>query len=137
MIAKKQWIQAASVSVDPDEGSLLVDTPAPASFAGGWTFPAQAGVAEPLVSTPTPCQFVWIGTVVNEPLPGDEYLAWSKNQKPVFLGDAQTQNIPLFPRAYRGIVIRIRDASLIYVRSMYPGDGVAYRISAGGPPEGP
>lgn len=135
MIAKQQWIQGATISVDSADGSLLVGTPAPATFSGGSTFPEQPGVAEPLVSTPTPCQFVWIGAAVHEVLPEDEYPMWTQNQKPLFLGDAQNQNIPIFPKNYRGIVIRIRDASLIHVRALAQGDGVAYRISAGGPPE--
>ena len=126
MIAKKQWIQSATVSTE--DGALAITAAPPATFAGGQKVPAQAGVAEPLVGVPTPCRFVWVGVPLTPP-DGEGDTSWAQNAGPVFLGDSQNQNLPLTPHTFRGVVIHIRDASLIHVRSTTAGDGVEYRIS--------
>ena len=50
------------------------------------------------------------------------------NVRPVLVGDAASQNIPIVPMQMGGIVIRIDDASKVYLRAVNDGDGVAYRI---------
>ncbi len=128
MTAKKQWIQSATVGVNPENGAMLVDIAAPNTFVGGTKIPAVPGVAEPLVDQPTPCRFVWIGTPIND---GME----RTNTGVVFIGDANNQNMPLLPRNYRGVVIRIDDASILHIRTIEEGDGVVFRITSGGPVE--
>ncbi len=130
MSAQRQWIQAASIRVAADGAILVGETP-PSSFAGGSKVPAEAGVAEPLVSVPTPCRFVWVGVPIAPP-EGEDVTSWARNTSPVLLGDQASQNLPLTPHTFRGVVIHIADASLIYVRSHTPGDGVEYRISGPG-----
>ena len=51
------------------------------------------------------------------------------NATAVFVGDSETQNMPLLPGNYRGVVIRIDDASKLYVRSAAAGEAVVYRIT--------
>ena len=125
---RKQWIKSATIAVDPDDGAQLVDITAPSIFTGGSKAPAQASVAEPLVSESTPCRFVWVAA----PIDNDGN---ATNTKPVFLGDSETQNMPLLKGNYRGVVIRIDDASKIHVRSVVAGEGVVYRITGEGPLE--
>ncbi len=131
MTAKKQWIQAATVSTE--DGALAITAAPPSTFAGGSKVPAEAGVAEPLVNAPTPCRFVWVGVPLSPP-EGEGDTSWAANTSPVFLGDEHNQNLPLTPHTFRGVVIHISDASLIYVRSLAQGDGVEYRISGAGAP---
>lgn len=130
MSAPRQWIQSASIRVAEDGAILVGETP-PSSFAGGAKVPAEAGVAEPLVSVPTPCRFVWVGVPL-EPPQEEGDTSWAKNSSPVLLGDQANQNLPLTPHTFRGVVIHISDASLVYVRSHTQGDGVEYRISGPG-----
>ena len=132
MIAKKQWIQAATVRTE--DGALAITAAPPSTFAGGSKVPAEAGVAEPLVDTPTPCRFVWVGVPLMAELPEPPSTTWAANSCPVLLGDQHNQNLPLTPHTFRGVVIHICDASLIYVRSFAQGDGVEYRISGAGAP---
>lgn len=122
---RKQWIRSATIAVDPDDGAQLVDITAPSIFIGGSKTPSQAGVAEPLVSESTPCRFVWVAAPIDNE-------GTATNTKPVFLGDSELQNMPLLKNNYRGVVIRIDDASKIYVRSNLAGDGVVYRITGEG-----
>ena len=125
---RKQWIKTATIAVDPDDGAQLVDITAPSIFTGGSKVLAQAGVAEPLVSEPTPCRFVWLAAPVNDN-------GHATNTKPVFLGDSGDQNMPLLKNNYRGVVVRIDDASKIHVRSVVASEGVVYRITGEGPLE--
>jgi hypothetical protein len=66
---------------------------------------------------------VWIGARVND----DGY---PQNLRPVFIGDAASQNVPIIPANYEGMVIRIDDASKLYLRVVNANEGVAYRIFA-------
>lgn len=125
---RMQWIKTATIAVDPDDGAQLVDITAPSIFTGGSKTLAQAGVAEPLVSEPTPCRFVWVAAPINDD--GN-----ATNTKPVFLGDFDNQNMPLLKGNYRGVVVRIDDASKIYLRAIAAGEGVVYRITGEGPLE--
>lgn len=128
MVSIKQWIHSATVGVDPANGAMLVDIAAPNTFVGGTKVPALPGVAEPLVNQPTPCRFVWIGTPINDAME-------RTNEGVIFIGDADNQNLSLLPRNYRGVVIRINDASILHIRTTVEGDGVFYRITSGGPVE--
>lgn len=125
---KKHWIQNANVMIDPGSGSVLVNVTAPGSFAGGTMVPAQAGVGEALVADIETSHFVWVAA----PMDNDGN---ATNSKPIFLGDAGGQNMPLKPGNYRGVVIRIDDPRKLYVRSVVAGEGVVYRITSGGPVE--
>jgi len=101
----------------------LVDVASPTSLAGGTRIVPASATPQPLVATPTPCRFVWIGARVDDdgnPL----------NEYPCFIGDSSNQNIPVMPSNYEGVVIRIDDASKVYVRVVSAGNGVAYRIFA-------
>jgi len=101
----------------------LVDVASPTSLAGGTKTVPSSATPQPLVATATPCRFVWIGARV------DNY-ANAQNYYPVFVGDAAGQTIPVMPSNYEGFVIRIDDASKLYVRVVNSGEGVAYRIFA-------
>jgi hypothetical protein len=52
------------------------------------------------------------------------------NSAPCFIGDSANQNIPVMPSNYEGFVIRVDDASKVYVKVGVGGQGVAYRIFA-------
>jgi len=119
---EKRWMNSMDVGVSPS-GAPLFDIAGCTSFVGGTKTVASAGTPEPLVTTSTPCRFVWMGARVDgsgNPL----------NTYPCFIGDSAGQNIPVMPSNYEGIVIRIDDASKVYVKVDASNQGVAYRIFA-------
>lgn len=118
----RKWSQAATLAVDNVDGSLLTAIRPPTSFRGGVKVVGEAAAPEPLVVESTPCSFVWIAA----PLDDD---GQQTNATAVFVGDSETQNMPLLPGNYRGVVIRIDDASKLYVRSAAAGEAVVYRIT--------
>lgn len=118
----RRWINSLDVEYDPLKGSILTDQASPASFVGG-TRTANPGAPQKLVATATPCRFVWIGART------DDY-GNPQNSQPVFIGDSSAQNLPIMQSNFEGIVIRIDDASKVYVRAVGWGEGVAYRIFA-------
>ena len=126
----RRWLGSADVEIDPASGALLVKgdlgggsvTP-PTSLVGGTKTVASAAVAEPLVAVPTPCRCVWVAPVCDADGAGT-------NTKPVFLGDAASQNMPLAPTSISGVVLSIDDANKVFVKAGADGEGVAYRIFA-------
>lgn len=118
----RRWINSLDVEFDPVKGAILTDQASPATFVGG-TRTANPGSPQKIVATATPCRFVWIGARV------DDY-GNPQNSQPVFVGDNTGQNIPVMPANFEGMVIRIDDASKIYVRAVGWGEGVTYRIFA-------
>jgi len=118
----KRWINSMDVEVG-ENGAPLFDVAGCASFAGGTKTVASTSTPEPLVATSTPCRFVWIGARVDS---GGN----PQNTKPCFVGDSANQNIPILPSNYEGIVIRIDDASKLYVKVGVNNQGVVYRIFA-------
>lgn len=125
----RRWLQSADVEIDPATGALLVrgdsstTTAPPSSLVGGTKTVAAAGTPEPLVDTATPCRCVWVGPLCDANGVGT-------NTKPVFLGDAANQNMPLLPSSVSGVVLSIDDASKVYVKVGGNGEGVAYHIFA-------
>ena len=118
----KRWINSADVEVSP-AGALLTDMAGCTTLAGGTKTVPSAGTPQPLVAVSTPCRFVWVGARVDaygNPL----------NSYPCFVGDSAGQNIPVMPSNYEGLVIRISDASKLYVRVTANNQGVVYRIFA-------
>jgi len=101
----------------------LVDVASPTSLAGGTKTVPSSATPQPLVAIPTPCRLVWIGARL------DNY-GNPQNYYPVFVGDAAVQNLPIMPANFEGLVIRIDDASKLYVRVVNSGEGVFYRIFA-------
>lgn len=118
----KRWINSLDVEVGPN-GVPLFDVAGCSSFIGGTKTVPSSTTPQPLVATSTPCRFVWIGARV------DNY-GNPLNSQPVFVGDAAGQNIPVMPSNYEGLVIRIDDATKVYVRVVTNNTGVAYRIFA-------
>jgi hypothetical protein len=118
----KRWINSMDVEVSPS-GAPQFDIAGCTSFAGGTKTVASAGTPQPLVATSTPCRFVWVGARV------DNY-GNPLNSYPCFIGDSAGQNIPVMPSNYEGLVIRVDDASKVYVRVVSGGNGVTYRIFA-------
>ncbi len=117
----RQWIQSASLEIDPDTGALLIRFAPPASFVGGTKTVATADAARKIVTASTHCKHVWVGPRLDangNPL----------NSAPVFVGDIGSQNMPLMPTDRAGIVIPIDDASKVYVKVGPAGEGVVYRI---------
>jgi len=118
----RRWINSMDVEVS-DSGAPLFDVAGCSSFAGGTKTVPSSDTPQPLVATATPCRFVWVGARVDtdgNPL----------NTHPCFIGDSGTQNIPVMPSNYEGLVIRIDDASKVYVRVVVSNQGVVYRIFA-------
>ena len=118
----RRWINSLDVEYDPLKGSILTDQASPSNFVGG-TRTANPGAPQRIVTTPTPCRFVWVAARV------DDY-GNPMNVYPVFVGDSAGQNVPVMQANYEGLVIRIDDASKLYVRAVNWGDGVVYRIFA-------
>lgn len=95
----------------------------PTTFLGGTKTVSESDIPEPLVAESTSCQFVWLGARVD----GDGV---GLNDKPVFVGDAESQNIPIMPTNYEGMVIQVDDAAKLFVKAGADGEGVAYRVFA-------
>jgi hypothetical protein len=118
----RKWINSADVEVSV-AGALLTDMSGCTSLAGGTKTVPSATTPQPLVAVSVPCRFVWVGARVDgsgNPL----------NSAPCFIGDSANQNIPVMPSNYEGFVIRVDDASKVYVKVGVGGQGVAYRIFA-------
>jgi len=109
------------VEVSPN-GAPLFGTAGCASFTGG-TKTNAFQLVQPLVATPTPCRFVWIGARIADN-------GTAQNASPCFIGDSANQNIPIQPTKADGVVISIDDASKVFLRVVTSGDGVVYRIFA-------
>lgn len=118
----KRWINSLDVEVS-ESGAPLFGVAGCSSFAGGTKTIASAATPEKLVATSTPCRFVWIGA----PCDAD---GAAVNTKPIFLGDADNQNIPVMTANFEGLVLRIDDAWKLYVKAGADNEGVAYRIFA-------
>jgi len=118
----RRWLNSVDVEVG-ENGAPLFDLAGCATLAGGTKTVASVSTPEPLVATSTPCRFVWIGARVD----GDGN---PLNTRPCFVGDSADQNIPVMPSNYEGVVIRIDDASKVYVKVGVSGQGVAYRVFA-------
>ena len=118
----KRWINSADVEVSA-AGAVLTEAGGFAGLAGGTKTVPSASTPQPLVAASTPCRFVWVGARV------DNY-GNPLNSYPCFIGDSAGQNIPVLPSNYEGLVIRIDDASKVYVRVVSGGNGVTYRIFA-------
>lgn len=128
----RRWIGSADVEVN-EAGSLSVSIAGgevlsvrvvpPSTLAGGTKTCANAATAEKLVATATPCRAVWVGPRITS-------AGAAQNTKPVFLGDAAGQNIPVMPTSYEGLTLLVDDASKVYVKVGTNGEGVAYRVFA-------
>ncbi len=118
----RRWINSMDVEVS-EGGAPLFDVAGCSSFIGGTKLVPSSATPQPLVATSTPCRFVWVGARV------DNY-GNPQNYYPCFVGDAAGQNIPVMPSNYEGLVIRIDDASKVYVKVTVNNQGVAYRIFA-------
>ncbi len=118
----KRWINSMDVEVSPS-GAPLFDMAGCTTFVGGTKTVASTATPEKLVPTVTPCRFVWIGARV------DTY-GNPINTRPCFVGDSANQNIPVMPSNFEGVVIRIDDASKVFVKVGVNNQGVVYRIFA-------
>ena len=118
----KRWINSMDVEVS-ENGAPLFDVAGCSSFVGGTKTVSSTGTPEKLVPASTPCRVVWIGARVDSD--GNPV-----NTKPCFIGDSANQNIPVLPSNFEGVVIRIDDASKVYIKVGVNSQGVAYRIFA-------
>jgi len=118
----KRWINSMDVEVG-ENGAPLFDVAGCASLVGGTKTVASTSTPEPLVATSTPCRFVWIGARVDSD--GNP-----QNTRPCFVGDSANQNIPVLPSNFEGIVIRIDDASKVFIKVGVNNQGVVYRVFA-------
>jgi len=118
----RRWLNSMDVEVG-ENGAPLFDMAGCASFVGGTKTVASSATPEALVAASTPCRLVWIGARIDDN--GN-----SLNTTPVFIGDSNSQNIPVMSTNYEGFVIRINDAQKVFVRATTNGEGVAYRILA-------
>jgi hypothetical protein len=118
----KRWINSMDVEVGAN-GAPLFDLAGCTTIAGGTKTVPSTSTPQPLVATATPCRFVWVGARVDaygNPL----------NTRPCFVGDLANQNVPVMPSNYEGVVIRIDDASKLYVKVGINNQGVVYRVFA-------
>ncbi len=118
----RRWLNSMDVEVSPN-GAPLFDVAGCASFAGGTKTVASAATPQALVAASTPCRFVWIGARVDNN--GNP-----QNTAPCFIGDSASQNVPILPSNYEGVVIRIDDAIKVFVRVVVNNQGVVYRVFA-------
>lgn len=121
----RRWIQTADVEIDPETGALLVaaDVQPASAITTGTKTVASAATPEPLVAVSTPCRAVWLGARVSA-------TGVALNIKPVFIGGAASQHIPVMPNNPEGLVIAIDDASKLRVKVGTNGEGVNYAILA-------
>ncbi len=125
----KRWLNSADVEVTDErriagpDGSASGGPAPPSTLAGGTKTVAAAATPEKLVANATPCKFVWIGARCDAD-------GSAQNTKPCFIGDSASQNIPVMPANFEGMVIQIDDASKLYVKVGVNGEGVAYRVFA-------
>jgi hypothetical protein len=118
----KRWINSLDVEVGPN-GAPLFDMAGCTSFVGGTKTVLSTTAPQALVAASTPCRFVWVGARV------DTY-GNPMNTRPCFVGDAASQNIPVMPSNFEGVVIRIDDANKVFVKVGVANQGVVYRIFA-------
>ena len=118
----KRWINSMDVEVGAN-GAPLFDVAGCSSFVGGTKTVSSTTTPQALVAASMPCRFVWIGARVNTD--GNPV-----NTKPCFIGDSVNQNIPVLPSNFEGLVIRIDDASKLYVKVGVNNQGVVYRVFA-------
>ena len=121
----RRWIQSADVEINPETGALLVaaDVQPASAITTGTKTVASAATPEPLVAVSTPCRAVWLGARVSS-------TGVAQNTKPVFIGGASGQHIPVMPNNPEGLVIAIDDASKLRVKVGTNGEGVNYAILA-------
>jgi len=121
----KRWLHATDVMVDDETGALLVaaDLRPASEITTGEKIVASAATPEPLVAASTPCRAVWLGARVST-------TGAAQNTKPVFIGGAGGQHIPVMPNNPEGLVIAIDDASKLQVKVGTGGEGVAYAVLA-------
>jgi hypothetical protein len=117
----RRWIQSADVEIS-DAGALAVSSPAPTALSGGTRTVANTSAAA-LVTVSTPCRAVWIG-------PRMSAAGVALNSRPVLVGDAQNQNIPVMPSNFEGLTIAIDNAAKLFIKCGVGGEGVVYRIIA-------
>ena len=118
----KQWINSMDVEVGTN-GAIMCNVAGCSSLTGGTRTVLSVATPQPLMPESAPCQFVWIGARVDSN--GN-----SQNTKPCFIGDSTNQNIPIMPSNYEGVVIRIDDASKVFVKVGVDNQGVVYRVFA-------
>ena len=121
----KRWLQATDVMVDDETGALLVaaDVQPASEITTGTKTVASAATPEPLVAVSTPCRAVWLGARISA-------TGVAQNTKPVFIGGAAGQHIPVMPNNPEGLVIAIDDASKLSVKVGTNGEGVNYAVLA-------
>lgn len=90
----------------------------PTEFSGGQKTISNTPAA--LVTNPYPCRGVWLGAPVNS-------TGSAQNAEVVFVGDKNSQTLPIVPDASLGIYIAIDDAQKIYVVGRQ-NDKINYRI---------
>ena len=112
-----------SADVATTASGLAVTGPPIESLAGGTKTVTSAATPEKLLASSRPCRAVWFGAPMDAN--GD-----ATNTKPVFIGDADSQNIPIVTSNFEGIVISIDDAGKLYVKVGADGEGVVYRVLA-------
>ncbi len=118
----RRWIHSADVEINPATGSLLVAGETASTITSGQKT-GTAGVAVALVATSTPCKFVWVGARVD----ADGNV---QNTKPVFVGGADAQVIPVMPNGVEGLVVQIDDAAKLHIKPGVTGQGVSYAVFA-------
>ena len=116
----KRWLHSMDVEVG-DNGAPLFGVAGCNSFAGSTKTVSAAATPEAIVAESTPCLAVWVGA------PCDSDGA-PTNTKPVFIGDVDGQNLPLFVDNAEGFIIGIDDASKIFAKVGVNGEKVEYRI---------
>ncbi|MBN2585000.1 MAG: hypothetical protein JXL80_18205 [Planctomycetes bacterium] len=105
------------------DGTIVMVVDGASAITTGTKIVAAAATPESLVAVSTPCRAVWLGARVNS-------TGVALNTKPVFIGGAAGQHIPVMPNNPEGLVIAIDDASKLKVKVGTNGEGVNYAVLA-------
>jgi hypothetical protein len=122
MAAPQKWLQSADVLIDDVTGAVCVKKVSPKSFASGTKSVAAAATPERLAAVSMPgCAAIWFAAPVDSS--GNPV-----NTKPVFIGDADCQNVPVMPTNFEGFTMDFDDPYDVYVKVGVNAESVVYRV---------
>jgi hypothetical protein len=129
-----KFLAAADLTIHSESGALRTNDDALADLIRSLGLGAASGMIcgaraisstsapEPLVSAVTPCKFVWLGA------PVDISTDMALNTRCILIGTAAAQTIPLMPSNFEGHLLRLADASMLYLLGSVAGESVRFAI---------
>jgi hypothetical protein len=98
---------------------IVVTNMTSADLSAGVKIVADDAIPEVLIAGSTPCKYIWLAARMDAD-------GIALNTKPCFVGTVDSQTIPIVPSNLEGILLPIRDASLLYVKVGFDGEGISY-----------